>query len=383
MYRHTTCRVCGGAFHPTPLLEIADSPESAQGFRDAPGGGAGVVDLRIQQCRYCGLVQHDLPPVSYFRDVVRAVAFSEEMSRFRKGQLSEWIMRHGLQDRRILELGCGKGEYLELLQAAGARQVFGIEHSKDNLQVAQGRGLQARNGYVAPGFENPWREPFGAFAIFSFMEHWPDLKGSLQALHGMLSDHACGLVEVPNFELVVGHGLYSEFTPDHIFYFDRDTLRAVLECNGFEVVSIDTVWHNYILSAQVRKRAPIQSDFFLSRQRKLVEQLDSFVSRFQPQEVVVWGAGHQALAVISIARLRGKVAHVVDSAPFKQNRYTPGSDLLVKAPESLLEDEPQALVIMAAAYSDEVARTVAAHYPRIEHVAILREDRLEEIRHAH
>ncbi len=381
MLRLEACRVCGGIFLASPLLEFPDSPDSAQGFLDRPVEEGHVIDLKIHQCGYCGLVQHDLPPVPYFRDVIRAVAFSEEMRFFRQRQLGEWIEKYSLKDKRILELGCGKGEYLNLLRQAGAREVFGIEYSKENLLAARQQGFQVQAGYMAPGFVNPWSRAFDAFAVFSFMEHWPDLTGSLRALHAFLNEDAYGLVEVPNFEFVVANGLYSEFTTDHIFYFDRNTLRSVLENNGFEVLSVDSIWHDYILSAEVQRRRPIDSAGFMSRQRVIIEQITAFVGQFDREEVVVWGAGHQALAVISMAKLQNKIAYVVDSAPFKQNKYTPGTNILIKAPENLARDVPQAVVIMAAAYSNEVARIVATEYPQIEQVAILREDHLEVIEH--
>jgi len=365
------------------LLAYPDSPQSAQGFLDCLDQQDDVVDLKIYQCQLCGLVQHDLPPVSYYREVIRAVAFSEEMGQYRIGQLGGWIKDYDLVTKRVLEIGCGRGEYLDLLQKAGARHVHGIEYSETSVWAARKNGFDVRTGYVSANFVSPWNEKFDAFTIFSFMEHWPDLNGSLRALQAMLNDEAHGLIEVPNFEFVVANGLYSEFTADHIFYFDRQTLRAVLEFNGFELISIEPIWHDYILSAQVRKRTPLKTAGFKTKQQRIVEQLQKFVSRFEPKDVVVWGAGHQALAVMSLAKLQKSISHVVDSASFKQNKYTPGTRLQIKPPESLLHDLPKAIVIMAAAYSDEVARTISEKYPRIESVAILREEAMEIIKGGH
>lgn len=381
MTEHKHCRICGGQFYQPALLEYPGSPHSAQGFLETLDQTDDIVDLKIYQCRCCGLIQHDLSPVSYYRDVIRAVAFSKEMGQFRLGQLGNWIRRLDLTDKRVLEIGSGKGEYLELLKQAGARQVYGIEHAKTSVEFARQRGLDVRAGYLSTDFANPWDEPFDAFAIFSFMEHWPDLNGSLRALQSLLKNGAYGLVEIPNFDFIVSNGLYSEFTTDHIFYFNRHTLRTVLELNGFEVLAIDSIWHDYILSAQVMKRKRLDISGFSEKQKNIIEQLNQFVSRFRPQDVVVWGAGHQALAVMSLACLQDKVSHVVDSASFKQQKYTPGTHLLIKAPESILEDQPKAVMIMAAAYSDEVAKTLAQKYPEVGNIAILREDRLEVVKH--
>jgi len=316
MTESNCCRLCGGVLIEPALLIYTNSPQSAQGFLDNLDQADDTVDLKIQECLRCGLVQHSHPPVVYYRDVIRAIAFSEEMGQFRLKQLSEWIEKFNLQDKQVLEVGCGKGEYLDLLIRSGARYVKGIEHAFPSVEEARQRGFDVQQAYLSPAYTNPWDQTFDAFAIFSFMEHWPDLNGSLCALQGILNEKAYGLIEVPNFEFILANGLYSEFTTDHIFYFDRQTLKLALELNGFEVLSIEPIWHDYILSAQVIRRKPLNADIFTKKQEQIVRSLDQFVGRFEPEDIVVWGAGHQSLAVMSLAGLQNKVSHVVDSATF-------------------------------------------------------------------
>lgn len=373
------CRLCGGEFFLEPLLHYPNSPSSAQGFLDSLEVINDVVDLKIYQCKCCGLVQHSLPPVSYYKEVIRAIAFSSEMAIFRTKQLGKWLQENNLNNKLILEIGAGKGEYQELLRNSGAVNLYGIEANQKSIECAVKCGFNVVEGYLNPKFTNPWRNKFDAFAVFSFMEHWPDINGSLRALTELLQDDAIGIVEVPNFNLIVDNGMYSEFTTDHIFYFDQQTLKNALEWNGFEVVKIESVWHNYILSAQVKKRKPFTTDVFLSKQTKIIEEINNYVVKFDSGKVVVWGAGHQSLAILNMSNLKDKISHVIDSAEFKQGKYTPGSHLYIKNPDSLKLDKLSAVIIMAAAYSDEVKDVILNNYPNIKNIAILREDCLKEI----
>ena len=188
------------------------------------------------------------------------------------------------------------------------------------------------------------------------------------------------MVEVPNFELILNKGLYSEFTTDHIFYFDRKSFSFLLEKNGFEVISIESVWYDYILSAKVRKRPLVDVKNFLYIQDKIKSQLTAFISQHGDGKVAIWGAGHQALAVIAMAKVANQVKYIVDSAPFKQGRFTPATHLPVVSPESLNTSSPRAVIVMAAGYSNEVVRIILEKYPFIEHIAVLREDELEIVR---
>jgi len=375
-----SCRVCDGSLFPSPLLRYENSPRSAQGFLDAIEECDDLVNLEIFQCVYCGLVQHNLAPVPYYKEVIRAVAFSKEMGDFRVDQLRQWIMQNHLANKKILEVGCGRGEYIDLLISAGATKVAGIEYAQKSVVTAREKCLQIYQGYLDSDFELPSDFKFDAFTIFSFMEHWPNPNQGLRLIHSVLSEGAVGLVEVPNFELILSKGLYSEFTADHIFYFDRKSFTFLLEKNGFEVISIESVWYGYILSAMVRKRPFLDVKNFLKIQEKIKSQLTEFISQRGDGEVAIWGAGHQALAVIAMARVANEVKYIVDTAPFKQGKYTPATHLPIVGPEYLNTHTPKAVIVMAAGYTNEVIRVLLEKYPFIEHIAALREDELEIVR---
>lgn len=373
------CRVCSAPLFAESLLQYENSPKSAQGFLTKLDDDDGSVNLNIYQCSKCGLVQHNLSPVSYFKEVIRAVAFSPEMGLFRHQQLQEWISKNDLKDKKILEVGCGKGEYLDLLKNAGANQLTGIEYSEKNVEIAQASGNKVLRGYLDSSFSPSPDFQFDAFAIFSFLEHWPHPNEGLSLLHSALTDGAVGLVEVPNFDLIIEKGLYSEFTTDHIFYFDKKSFTFLLEKNGFEVTSIKSIWYDYILSAEVRKKSPLDVSNFLDIQESVKNQLSNFINQFSPKSVAIWGAGHQALAVIAMAGIAPFIKYVIDSAPFKQGKYTPATHLHINSPESLSIDPPQAVIVMAAGYSNEIVGLLKKSYPKVANIAILREDRLEVI----
>ncbi len=202
---------------------------------------------------------------------------------------------------------------------------------------------------------------------------------SLQAILDKLNDGALGLVEVPNFDMILQKGLFSEFIADHLLYFTEDTLRLTLQNNGFDVLECKPVWQDYILSAVVRKRAPTNLDYFNQYRADISVALHEYCDRFPGKKIAIWGAGHQALAVIALADLSGRITYVVDSAPFKQGKFTPASHLPIVAAEYLDSDPVDAVVVMAASYSDEVAALIRTRFGHHIKVAILRDYGLEEI----
>jgi hypothetical protein len=205
----------------------------------------------------------------------------------------------------------------------------------------------------------------------------PDPNASLRAIRRQLLPGAIGLIEVPNFDMMVRNGLFSEFIADHLFYFSRDTLASTLHWNGFEVIGIEELRSDYVISAVVRNREPLNLSEFSRLEEQLLEQIRNFIGRFLDRRVAIWGAGHQALAILALSGVASSIRYVVDSAPFKQGKFTPTTHLLVVPPEMLKSDPVDAVIVMAGGYSEEVAKIVVRDYGDRIKIAVLRETGLD------
>lgn len=182
------------------------------------------------------------------------------------------------------------------------------------------------------------------FVSNNYLEHVPNPNEYLQQFNGM------GIIEVPNFDMILEKSLFSEIMLDHLMYFTQDTLRFALQYNGFDVISIDSVWDNFILSATVKKRKPLSLLSFLSQQETIKSQLDDYISRFN--HVAIYGASHEAFAYITL--LNPHIAFVVDDSSTKQGKYTPTGGLRIYSKEHLKNAD--AVIIMGAGYSDEILK---------------------------
>jgi len=363
------CRVCSGRLR--VLLQYENMPKAAQNFPEyedllVEEG----TNLEVCECEVCGLVQLSNEPVPYHKEVIRAAAFSEEMKQFRVKQFADFVQKYSLQGKKVIEVGCGKGEFLQLMKDAGT-DAFGIEYSAESVEVCREQGLRVDRDYVLYAHHMLKDQPFDCFFILNFFEHLPDLNSTLQALHDNLTEEGIGIIEVPNFDMILQQSLFSEFINDHLYYFTEDTLRAVLSRNGFEIIESTQVWHDYIISMVVKKKEKLSLDSFKDQQRKITADIKKYIKKHK--SVAVYGAGHQALAVLSLADLGDQIKYVVDDAPFKQGKYTPATHIPIVSPERLYEDPPQAIIIMAASYSDEVAKKLIESKLEIT-LAILQND---------
>ena len=336
------CRVCYNKFFKEPLLRYSNMPKAAQHFPSETELTTECgTDLEVCQCTACGLVQLNNDPVSYYKEVIRAAAFSEEMRGFRSEQFKNFVNKYSLKNKRVVEIGCGKGEFLSLMREAET-EAFGIEYGDESVAACRAEGLSVLKFYIENETDIIGRAPFDCFFIMNFFEHLPDPNTTLKVLYNNLTDDGLGLIEVPNFDMILENSLFSEFINDHLFYFTRETLESTLTRNGFEIVECEEVWYKYIISAVVRKRKRTDTTNFYTQQAKIKNDLKRLFSKYKEAPVAVYGAGHQALAVLALADI-------------------------------------SAIVIMAASYSDEVASKLMQRRLGDVDIYILRDDGLENL----
>lgn len=337
------------------------------------------INLEVAQCAGCGLVQLRNNPPVYYREVIRAAAISKEMTFFREKQFRDFVKKYSLEKNKIIEIGCGCGEYLSLIKKTGV-DVYGLEFRGQSVKQCTTSGLKVSKGFINNEGQRLDDAPFNAFFILSFLEHLPNPNTVLSGIYNNLKDDAVGIVEVPNFDMILKKKLFSEFIGDHLLYFTKETLCLTLKQNGFEIIECNGIWHDYILSVTVKKRNKLNLQHFYQCQKQLQKEIEKYTSCFRPKKVAIWGAGHQALTVISLTNLKDKIKYVIDSASFKQGKYTPATHIPIVSPETLKSDPVDAVIIVAGSYSDEVVRIIQEKYDMNKmNVVVLRDFGLEKL----
>ena len=348
------CRLCGSNQLGT-YLTLENAPRNIQHLltRNQLDSDSAIT-LSVYQCKECGLVQlTEALGLGYYDEYLMTASHSPQMKTFQRSQASDFVSRFDLVGKRIIDIGCGDGNYLQYLDEAGAI-AYGIEPSRPSRQIAQAQSSQILDGYVGRQQLIPGT-PYDAFVTRQVLEHVPDPNDFLLGIHQALSSTGVGLVEVPSLEQSAEGGRFYDFFPDHVSYFSSLTLRHALVRNGFEVLGVSRGMNGEYSVALVRKAQEYDSVTLRHTLGAITQELRAFVEdrRLQGKRVAVWGAGGKGVTVLAVAQVRG-VAYVVDSDPHKQGRFTLVSHLPIFAPEKLLSDPVDAVIITAMAYHDEI-----------------------------
>ncbi|WP_081351412.1 class I SAM-dependent methyltransferase [Selenomonas ruminantium] len=359
------CRCCEHKISDLSLLVLHNMPLGAQNFpEEFDLLNEKGIDLRLYQCDMCGVIQLSGEPVPYYRDVIRAVGVSKEMKNFREKQFPKWIEENQLSQKKIVEVGCGCGEYLSIMKKY-CPQAVGLENNEKSVKCCNDNSLRVYEGYIDKDNYVIPEAPYDGFYILSFLEHFPSPHEMFKGLLANLTDNAVGLIEVPNFDMIIKYSMYSELIQDHLLYFTQESLCRFLSMHGFEVVKCKTVWHDYIISVEVKRRQRLSLDAFKCKQAQIKQKLDDFFAHHEEKHIAVWGAGHQALTNMALLEMEKYVEVVIDSANFKQNKFTPATHIPIYSPESLSKGNIDVVLIMAGSYSQEIASYMKENYPDI------------------
>ncbi len=415
-----TCIACGHAL--SPLMTLDDMPASAQNIPAASELAEDhPLSLTLCQCPSCGLVQFDTEPVDYYRDVIRAGGGTRTMTRLRHEEYARLLtamQENHIHGRRIVEVGCGRGEFLRMWQnlaedpegaAALARDqerdplsgqpnaaplhLVGLEHKPSLVEEANAvadKKYRVYEGFATGDVRYP-EGPFDAFVQFNFLEHQPDPCDMLRNIGRNLKPQALGLITVPSFEYILRYNGYYELLRDHIANYTEFTLQKLLQDCGFELLRMDLVNRDTI-EAIVRKADPDELSELhysgrlidVSALRDSYDRLSASVNAHidhlseSHRTMAIWGASHQGFTLAATTKLGGRVEYIIDSAPFKQGRFSPASHIPIVAPDYAVAHPVDEILIVAPGYTDEIAGIICERFDENVRILVLRTDRIEE-----
>ena len=404
------CIACKNKLSAQALFVLNEAPASAQDIPDAVEvlEDKGIT-LGLYQCPECGLVQFDCEPVSYYRDVIRAGGFSTTMTELRRKPYRHLIETYHLEGKKFIEIGCGRGEFINVLREFPV-EVYGMEHKEDLIAIARESGLCVWREFpdtaeqkFSGDPECPASEgPYDVFLSFNFLEHQPHPDVMLQAIYNNLKDGGMGLVTVPALEYIVEKGSYYELIRDHIAYYSFDTLRALLESNGFKVLEEEMINRDTI--SMIVRKMDAEERIAWNEQKQAQKQeadsseeshniVDALVKghacttgevaelladlKKQNKTIALWGASHQGFTLAATTPIRDQALYIIDSAPFKQGRFAPSSHLPIVPPDHFFEHPVDVIMIVAPGYSDEIAGVIRTRFGADVTVLTLRTDRIE------
>jgi SAM-dependent methyltransferase len=327
-------------------------------------------NLSLVVCEECGFVFNQAfepSTLSYGEAYDNTQSFSPMFAEYLSRLAQHLVFEKGIQNCRIVEVGCGKGSFLRKLTELGGNIGYGFDPS----YMGPATDLDGRLHFEKRYYGAECAETSADVIVCRHViEHVPNPLDLLHTIRQTLanSPRARVFFETPGVEWILWNQVIWDFFYEHCSYFGADSLTTAFEAGGFKIESIQNVfggqylWLEATLSIEEPARVTrkpglipnLAKQFALSeRKLKVVlgERLQALVAR---GKVALWGAGAKGVTLANLVDPgREWIACVVDLNPKKQGHYLPGTGHPIVGYQELAKYGVETAILMNPNYREE------------------------------
>ncbi len=337
------------------------------------------VKVRLGFCHNCGHIfnpDFDLSLMDYSQAYENSLHFSPRFQQYAEDLARDLVARHDLRGKHIIEIGSGKGDFLEMLCELGDNHGIGFDPSYVPGETARGATKQIE--FVQDFYSERYTDRQADFICCRHtLEHIPDPVAFMQMVRRTVGQQKTAIFfEVPNGLYTLQDMAIWDIIYEHCSYFTQYSLAYLLESCGFEVTDVRTTFGGQYLcvEAQPKDDFAIVSAKEWNQPSEVAGDVREFSGRYQAKtaqdqamlraiadderRAVIWGSGSKGITFLNMLPEAETIHYAVDINPRKQGMYITGTGQRIVAPEFLGDYTPDAVIVMNPLYTKEIRATL-------------------------
>lgn len=385
---HTECPSCGSKYiegfftiKNAPICSVA-TYRSREDALAVPGK-----DIELGFCTDCGFIFNRLFDTTAMECVIEGYedqqGFSETFMKYLTRISTELIDKYHLKGKTVMEIGCGKGDFINLLVRLNGGKGVGIdpayeEGRQNNPDLTFYKELYSlKHGKIPADF----------ICCRHTLEHIHNTKEFLQLIRDSLQQRTKPVIffEVPQIKRILETQAFWDIYYEHCTYYSPGTLARAFRKTGYEVLDLHLDYNNQYVLIEAKPSPKISDKKFTIEESveelkvlvedfkvKITEQLDGWRARLielkeKCSKTVVWGGGSKSVGFLTNFADLDLIEYVVDINPYMEGNFIPGIGKMYVQPKFLKEYRPDAVIIMNSIYTDEIEKSLSAMdiYPEI------------------
>jgi len=332
--------------------------------------------IRLAFCEDCGCIwntEFDPTLTAYSPAYEDSQAFSPRFRTFADELAAELVERYDVHGKRVLEIGCGKGDFLLRLCALGGNSGTGIDPAVDSVEGAESDAEGVT--FIADVYSERYTGiPADLIVCRHTLEHLPNPGDMLRSIRAGAHGGGSTIVylEVPDVSRILSEGAFWDVYYEHCCYFSAGSFARLARGAGLEVLDVRYGFDGQYLLLDARLRTDRSSSDPVGPDD--VEQVREATARFgalhakrvrdwnarlaalreDGRRAALWGSGSKAVAFLTALEVGEAIECVVDINPRKQGMYMAGTRQRIVPPAFLTDDRPDVVIVMNPVYSDEI-----------------------------
>lgn len=388
----TTCPSCeSGAMHvfyeapsvPANSCILLSSEQEATSY---PRG-----DVRLGFCPDCGFISNvafNAKLTEYSGRYEETQGFSSTFNSFHKALAQRMIDRYDLHEKDIIEIGCGKGEFLLLLCELGNNRGTGFDPGF--VQERIDSSAADRIHFVKDFYSEKYTSYQGDFVCCKMtLEHIHPTAEFIKTVRRSIGDRLDTVIffQIPDTTRIIDDCAFEDIYYEHCSYFTPGSLARLFRRCGFEVIALATEYDGQYLTIEARPAAtpigilpplPEENDLEALKQgirdfpKKFADKRQFWEERLQDyvasgRKVVLWGSGSKGVSFLTTLKVPAELEYVVDINPYRKGYFMSGTGHKIVGPDFLKDYRPDVVVVMNGIYCDEIRKDLdnMGLYPEI------------------
>jgi SAM-dependent methyltransferase len=336
-------------------------------------------DVILAMCNSCGFISNiafEPSKVDYASLAPEEQGFSSTFNSYVQKLANRLIQTYNLKNKRISEIGCGRGDFLALLCKMGDNQGVGIDPSavSGNIEGSSSEHLEFIHDY----YSERYARYLGDFICCRHtLEHIPNTAEFVNSVRSAISNNDVYVFfEVPDVSRILDEVAFWDIYYEHCSYFNLGSLARLFRSCKFEVTNLMKDYFNQYLL--IEGKPVSQNSNRVQRNEETVEETAKRVKLFSAQcqnkldywknllkqirldkrRAVVWGSGSKCVAFMTTLGVKDEIEYIIDINPHRHGKFIPGVGKQIMSPEFLKNYKPDVVIVMNPVYCNEIGEDI-------------------------
>ncbi|MDY6989586.1 MAG: class I SAM-dependent methyltransferase [Thermodesulfobacteriota bacterium] len=338
-------------------------------------------DIVLGFCQKCGFISNvafnpDLH--EYSEKCEETQGFSPTFNAFSKKLAGRLIEKYDLREKDILEIGCGKGEFLTLLCQMGRNRGVGFDPAY--VSERYDSDVKEETTFIKDFYSEKYSHCKADFICCKMtLEHIYETAGFVKMVRSSIENRLDTVVffQIPEVTRILRDCAFEDIYYEHCSYFSAGSLGRLFRRSDFHVMGLETDYDGQYLMIDAMASdgapfppLPVEDDLkeLAVLVERFPEKLERKTSRWndllrsfhaEGKRAVLWGSGSKAVSFLTTLDIDDEIEFVVDINPYRQGTYMAGTGHEIVSPDFLKEYRPHVVIIMNAVYKDEIGGDLA------------------------
>jgi hypothetical protein len=342
--------------------------------------------LGVCVCLDCWLVQltHVVPAEIMFKNYLYIPSTSSTLMKNFRSIADDLISRFAFKKNGlVVDVGSNDGTLLSFFQEKDMK-VLGVDPADNLAAAAELKGIKTVCDFFTSSLaEKIVRENGRAKIITSTnsFAHLNDLHDVCRAFSILLDTDGVCFLEFPYLVDTIDKNEFDTIYHEHLSYLSVSPIKMLFEKNNLKILDLSrNPVHGGSLCVYLGKKdSPHKTtsalfrfleeeklkglnsksyyDEFAKRVRLIKKDLVNFLIRQKKlgKKIVGYGASAKGNVLLNYCKINNKtINYVVDSIPYKQGRFTPGTHIPIFPESRLLADQPDFALLFSWTFAEEI-----------------------------